>query len=105
MSRLGIVTSSAIALLGATALSSQSAAQQGSLRQQLIGTWTMTSCDYKTPWCPGKGSSSFGGNGRYTEVIQGPRPKISSTGNRTTVSAEDYKAMGQGNVSNFGTWS
>jgi hypothetical protein len=42
MSRLSLVTSSAIALLGATTLSSQVAAQQ-TLRQQLIGTWTMTS--------------------------------------------------------------
>ena len=106
MSRLSIVTSTAIAALGVTALSSQAIAQQ-TLRQQLVGTWTLASCDVKAPWCPGSGSWAFGGNGRYTLVIQGPRPKVSGTGpvNRTAVSAEEYKAIGQGNVSQFGTWS
>src|SRR6516165_1832179 len=108
MSRLSLVTSSAIIAL--TLLPSSVLAQQGTLRQQLVGTWTMTSCDVKAPWCVnGKSNGSFalGGSGRYTEVIQGPRPKVSGTSpiDRTTVSAEDYKALSQGNVSQFGTWS
>ena len=91
---------------GTTRATSQAIAQQ-TLRQQLVGTWTLASCDVKAPWCPGSGSWAFGGNGRYTLVIQGPRPKVSGTGpvNRTAVSAEEYKAIGQGNVSQFGTWS
>ena len=105
MSRINLVTSSAIVAL--TLLPSSVLAQQGTLRQQLVGTWTLASCDVKAPWCPGSGSWAFGGNGRYTLVIQGPRPKVSGTGpiNRTAVSAEEYKAIGQGNVSQFGTWS
>jgi hypothetical protein len=47
MSRLGIFTSSAVVLLAGTVLSSSAIAQQGSLRQQLVGTWSLVSCDYK----------------------------------------------------------
>jgi hypothetical protein len=90
MSRLSLVRSSAIALLGATALSSQAIAQQGTLRQQLVGTWSLVSCDYKAPFCSSNatGSVSFGGNGRYTMVVLGGgRPKI-------TVGGQDRRQNG-----------
>ena len=105
MSRINLVTSSAIVTL--TLLPSSVLAQQGTLRQQLVGTWRMTSCDFKAPSCPGNGSFSFGGNGQYTEVILGPdRPKLTDnpTG-RVSVSADQYKGIGQGTVAQFGTWS
>jgi hypothetical protein len=106
--RLSIVTSSAVALLAGTTLSTSVTAQQ-TFRQQLVGTWTMTSCDFKAPFCPGNGSLAFGGNGRYTEVILGrDRPKLASTPgpiDRTTVSAEAYKGIAQGTVAQFGTVS
>jgi hypothetical protein len=108
---LSIVTSSVVALLAGTTLSTSATAQQ-TLRQQLVGTWTMTSCDVKAPFCVNgnsNGSLAFGGNGRYTEVILGrDRPKLASTPgpiDRTTVSAEAYKGIGQGTVAQFGTWS
>jgi hypothetical protein len=106
VSRLSLITSSAIALLGATALSSQAIAQQ-TLRQQIVGTWLMTSCDFKAPFCPGNGSIALGPNGRYTEVVLGKdRPKLAGNPtDRTTVSAEAYKGIGQGTVAQFGTWS
>jgi hypothetical protein len=110
MSRLSIVTSSVVALLAGTMLSISATAQQ-TLRQQLVGTWTMTSCDVKAPWCVnGKTNGSFAldGNGRYTEVILAPdRPKLTGTGpiDPTTVSAEAYKGIGQGTVAQIGTWS
>jgi hypothetical protein len=101
-------------VIAVTGLSNQAIAQQGTLRQQLIGTWRMTSCDFKyfkAPFCPGNGSIAFGGNGQYTEVILGrDRPKLAGTPgstppDRTTVSAEAYKGIAQGTVAQFGTWS
>ena len=78
MSRLSLLTSTAIAALGVTSLSNQPVAQQ-TLRPQLIGTWLLTSCDAKTPVCSNpKGSAVYAGNGRYTLVIESvDRPKIS----------------------------
>ena len=40
-------------------------------------------------------------------ILSRDRPKVSGTGpvDRAVVSAEQYKAMGQGTVAQFGTWS
>jgi hypothetical protein len=108
MNRTGIVIP-AIAFLGATALSSQAIAQQGTLQQQLVGTWNLVSCDYKAPFCSSNatGSVSFSGNGRYTQVVLGgDRPRITiGAQDRTAVTPDHYKAIGQGTVAHFGTWS
>jgi hypothetical protein len=89
-------------------------AQQGTLRQQLVGAWLFTGCDAataaSTPICadPG-GSLSFNPTGRYTMVIlAGNRPKVGTPGggtNRANVTPDEYKSIGQGTVAQFGTWS
>ena len=92
-----------------TLLPSSVFAQQGTLRQQLVGTWSLVSCDYKSPVCSSNatGSISFGGDGRYTEVVLGGgRPRITVGGqDRTAVTPDQYKAIGQGTAAQFGTWS
>jgi hypothetical protein len=70
----------------------------------------MTSCDAKQPFCQnGSGSIAYGGNGRFTLIISSrDRPKIAGVTpatDRTTISADNYKAIGQGNVSQFGTYT
>ena len=105
MSRLSIVTSTA--MLAVLVLPVNAAEQ--TLRQQLVGTWIMTSCDVKTPWCPnGNGSLALTGSGRYTLVIFArDRPKLTGANpiDRASVSADQYKGIGQGTVAQFGTWS
>jgi hypothetical protein len=108
------ITLCAISVLGLALAPSSSFAQQGSLRQQLVGTWTIVSCDYpantpRQPFCVNpSGSYNFDSNGRYTLVIEARgRPKVSVTGpvNRATISPEEYKAIAQGVVAQFGAWS
>jgi hypothetical protein len=50
MNRRNIFILSAITALGLT-LPPSSFAQQGSLRQQLVGTWIIVSCDASRPFC------------------------------------------------------
>jgi lipocalin-like protein len=112
MNRRSIFTFSAIAALALALLPSSSVAQQGSLRQQLVGTWTLVSCDppanaTRQPQCVNpSGSYSVDANGRYTLVIAARgRPKATPVANRADVTPEYYKAIAQGVVAQFGTWS
>jgi lipocalin-like protein len=114
MNRRNIVILSAITVLGLALPPSSSVAQQGSLRQQLVGTWTLVSCDppanaTRQPFCVNpSGSYNLDANGRYTLVIEARgRPKVTVTGpvNRATLSPEEYKAIAQGVAAQFGTWS
>jgi hypothetical protein len=109
MDKLGIVTSSAIAAL--TLLTSNALAQQGTLRQQLIGPWNLISCTNKqeSVCISPSGSVAFTQSGRYIVVLtQKGRPEIASIGGpdgRSGVTYEDYKAIAQGLIASFGTWS
>ena len=98
MSRLGIVTSSAIALLGVTALSSNSVAQEKTLKQQIQGPWSLVSCNNtnekgeKSGYCANnpRGILILAGNGNYAvTIIAGGRKDA----NDPAIAA------------NFGTWS
>lgn len=106
-----MLTTMLVSGLAVVSLPEKSLAQQGSLRQQLVGAWLFTGCDAATaatpPYCvdPG-GSLSFNPTGRYTLVmLAGNRPRVAGGNNRANVSPEDYKAIGQGTVAQFGTWS
>jgi hypothetical protein len=79
---------------------------QASLKEQLVGTWTLVSCS--GPWCAGNnGTAIYESNGRYAVIIAARgRPKAnSSPANREAVPAEEYKAVAAGFFANFGTWS
>ena len=50
-----IVTLSAITALGLALLPTGVVAQQGTLKQQLVGAWTLVSCDNSSLLCQPKG--------------------------------------------------
>src|SRR6202051_4102582 len=93
---------SALTVLGLALLPRSTVAQQGTLKQQLVGTWAFVSCDAKQPVCtnPSSGTLRPDANGRYALMIAPRgRPKPTPTGttgtgvNRADVSPEDYKAI------------
>jgi hypothetical protein len=79
-----------------------------SLKKQLVGTWALTSCDARAPWCakPG-GLMILDASGYYTILHVGlDRPKIAQGGRpRAAIPADEYKALAMGVQANFGTWS
>jgi len=113
MNRRTIFTLSAMAALGLAMLpGSISFAQQGSLRQQLVGTWTLVSCEFSpnATFCGGNpnGILIFDASGRYAwmNAARGrPKDATAFAANRADVTPEYYKAIAQGLVANFGTWS
>jgi hypothetical protein len=69
INRRGILSIFAMTMLGLALLPSSIVAQQGTLKQQLVGTWTLVSCDAKQPFCVNpSGSLSLDASGRYTQV-------------------------------------
>jgi hypothetical protein len=100
--------------LGFALLPSSIVAQQGTLKQQLVGAWTLVSCEAPAlqPICVNpNGILIFDPSGRYANVQAARgRPKSTTTTATTTqtradVTPEYYKAVAQGVVANFGTWS
>jgi hypothetical protein len=85
-------------------------AQHKPLKDQLVGAWTLVSCDRTTasgatqPYCiNSNGILILDASGRYVHMIASrDRPKL-STVNRSDAPAEQYKAAAQGFVANFGT--
>jgi hypothetical protein len=86
-------------------------AQQKTLKEQLVGTWTFVSSTTKLP----DGSPSFGSDpkgliiftedGRYSNQIhRSDLPKFASK-NRLQGTPDENKAVVQGSVSSFGTYS
>jgi Lipocalin-like domain len=106
MNRTLVLKISAAALLGFVLLPGGNAiAQQKSLKEQLVGTWTfVTSTDDR--WGPNpKGMLVFDANGRYVLVInRSDLPKIAA--NRVDQgTAEENKAVMKGMIVTFGTYS
>ena len=89
--------------------------QQKSLREQLVGVWTLVSAE-ATP-AGGAKRQDFGANpkgilildagGRYALVQGSPdRPKFKDTGNlRPGATTEEFAAAARSFAANFGTWS
>lgn len=110
MRTLTVIRLSAILAAGAGLSSGSAVAQQKSLKEQLVGTWILVSCDLSRdgttlPFCVNAiGSLSFDASGRYIEVTAARgRPKFSTGG--FNAPADEYKAAAQGFGANFGTWS
>ena len=111
MNRRSILGLSAVAA-GLVLMSNSAVAQQRSLKEQLVGTWTVVSCDSasangaKQPFCVNpNGILILDANGRYATIVAARgRPKLAS-GNRSEVPAEQFKAAAMGLAANFGTWS
>jgi Lipocalin-like domain len=84
--------------------------QGASLKEQLIGAWSLVSCNGTDgPSCVGdpNGIHILDASGHYVMVIAARgRPKLTDlTQPRLALSAEEYKAAAVGLVANFGTWS
>jgi hypothetical protein len=99
-------------VLGLALLSGNAVAQQGTLRQQLVGTWTLVSFEIAesngAKRQPGganpKGILFFDAGGRYASVVGRPnRPKFKSVSQPTTEELAAATADFFG--ANFGTWS
>src|SRR5262245_2014365 len=92
---------------------SNAISQQKSLKDQLIGTWTLVSANQISKegvksdrWGPNpRGRAIFEANGRYSFMIfRSDVPKFASN-NMNQVAAEEAKAAIQGMTAIYGTWS
>ena len=113
MNQHSLISMSAMTVVAFGLLSGNALAQQKSLKEQLVGAWTLVSCDStsangaRQPYCAPNpnGILILDVSGRYASVIAArARPKF-STPNRSEAKAEEFKAAALGLVANFGTWS
>ena len=88
-------------------------AQQKSLKEQLIGTWTIVSNDNVAPdgtkrqlFGPNpKGILVLAANGHYTQIIVHPDRPNFKVNNRLEGTPEENTAAVHGTTATFGTWS
>jgi hypothetical protein len=120
MNRRGILSISAVTVLGLAFVPSSAVSQQKSLKEQLVGAWTLVSQEFTTP--DGTKRQGFAGvvvgpnargilildaGGRYAFVAgTADRPKFKTSGApRLEGTAEEYKAAVQSFAANYGSWS
>jgi len=103
----------AIAFVAIPVLPNNGLAQGKSLKDQLVGAWTLVSANQISKegvksdrWGPNpRGRAIFEANGRYSFMIfRTDIPKFASN-NMNQVTAEEAKAAIQGMTANYGTWS
>src|SRR5438094_2702332 len=111
MNRRHILSISAFAALGLSLLPGNAVAQQKTLKEQLIGTWTFVSSTTKNAdgsplWGSNpKGLIIFTDNGRFSShTMRGDRPKFASN-NRGQGTPDENKAVAIGTISSFGTYT
>jgi hypothetical protein len=115
MNQRTIFTLSAIAVLWLAFVPGSTIAQQKSLKDQLVGTWTLVSNEDTEP--NGTKHQYFGASprgilildagGRYAQITGRPdRAKFGATGNiRLNTPAAQYGEAARAFAGNFGTWS
>ena len=113
MNRRSILSIPVIAALGLAMLPGSAVGQQKSLKEQLIGTWTVVSFDSfdasgaKVPNMEGrdlKGQFVLTDNGRFSLQMITEFPKLASNDRMKTTPAEE-KAVAHGVLSYFGTYT
>ena len=108
-----ITMSALLSVLGLVPLTCDAVAQQKTLKEQLIGTWTIVSVVNTRP--DGTKFDPFGGKatglmmsdgaGHFSyQIIRSDIPKLASN-NRQQGTADEFKAMAQGVLAYFGTYS
>ena len=109
MRTLVVIGLSAILSAGAGLSPGSAVAQQKSLKEQLVGTWILVSCDLSrdgttVPPCVNpSGRLSFDASGRFMEMKAArSRPKLTAGLNSP---ADEFKAAARGFLGQFGTWS
>jgi hypothetical protein len=97
--------------VGFVLLSGAAVGQQNSLKDQIVGAWTLVSAvdvapdGSKTdPWGANpKGAYMFDANGRFTQMLmRSDLPKLET---RTSGTPEQNKAIAQGAIAMYGTYS
>jgi lipocalin-like protein len=106
-----LIAFAAMALLALSFLPSSAAAQEKTVSEKMVGTWTMVS-NISTS-ADGKKSDTFGPNarglliftnyGRYSWNTVSKLPKFASN-NQNTGTADENKAAVRGSVAHFGTY-
>ena len=113
MNRRNIFNVSAVAVLGLALGTSPAISQQKTLKEQLVGVWTLVAFDSfdaagaKIPNMEGgdlKGLLIFTDSGRLSVQMIADYPKIASKDRMKTAPAED-KAIAHGVLSYFGTYT
>jgi hypothetical protein len=113
MNRRNIISLSAMAALGLAMLPSSAIAQTKSLKDQLVGTWTIVSWNQDVAGGPQlqryganpKGFNIFDANGRVYVMFANPDlPKLASK-NPSTPTPEEAKAIVSGSIAYFGTYT
>jgi hypothetical protein len=113
MNRRYIISVSALTALGLALLPASAVCQQKSLKDQVVGSWTLVSATQTTKdgvksdrWGPNpRGRAIFEPDGRYLFMIfRSDVPKFAAD-NPNQSTADESKAAIQGMTANFGTWS
>jgi hypothetical protein len=100
MNKRFILSLTATTALGLALYSSSAVAQSV---KDIVGTWTIASAEAFGP--TPKGLLVFDANDRYSLMLMRPDlPKYASN-NRTQGASEEYKAIGSGSISYYGTYS
>ena len=111
MNRRSILSLSTMILMGLALLPGNTAAQQKSIKDQIVGTWTLVSTTGRLP----DGSPTWGSNpktlliftndGRFSaQLMRSDRPKYAAN-SRVKGTAEENKATAEGTLSYFGTYT
>jgi Lipocalin-like domain len=114
MKRRNLLSVSGMTLLVCSVLASNAVAQQKTLKEQLVGAWTLVSFDVTAK--DGTKRQDFGANpkgilildtsGRYAQVQSRPdRPKFKAGGNFRETPAAEFAEAARAFGANFGTWS
>jgi len=105
---LSVITALGLALLPGSAL-----AQQKTLKDQLVGTWTLVSAESIEPngtkfplvkGTPMKGFQVFTADGRVSFQVIGDHARVASN-DRTKMTPEEMKATAESILSYFGTYT
>ena len=113
MTRRRILGISAVTVFGLALLSANAVAQQKTLKEQLVGTWLMVS--NTTTRADGTKTDTFGptpkaiaiygSDGRFAIVSTRSGIPNFASNNRATGSTDENKAVVQGSIGYFGTYS
>jgi Lipocalin-like domain len=111
MNRRAILALSAVAALGLGLPPGSAFSQQKSLKDQLVGTWIFVSSTNTRPdgtkfdpWGVNpKGTTIYEANGRYAFMIM--RSDLPKFTDRTKATPEDSKAVVQGSIAYYGTYT
>jgi len=113
MNRRNLLTVCVMTILGLTLLPDNVAGQQRTLKEQIVGTWTVVSTVNAQKdgskvdqfGANPKGSITFDSNGRYMlMIVRSDLPKFAA--NRADEgSADENKAVLKGLIAHFGTYS